>query len=199
MNELLRPPSLPSTTQAAEGMLRRRFTVAEIEAMVARGIIAEDERIELIGGEVVPMSAKGARHEIIRNELAFHWARRCPPTLRVASETPLRLAPDEFVEPDVLVYPQSTRLPDVRGDTVLLVVEIADSSLGYDLNDKASLYASHGVREYWVIDARTLATRIHRQPSASGYGDVSEVAADATLTPEAALDLAICLNDLDLN
>ena len=64
MNELLRSPSLPGTTQAAEGMLRRRFTVAEIEAMVANGIIAEDEHIELIGGEVVPMSPKGRRHEI---------------------------------------------------------------------------------------------------------------------------------------
>ena len=71
MNELLRPPFLPVTTQAAEGLRRRRFTVAEIESMVASGIIAEDERIELIGGEVVPMSPKGRRHEVLRSEFAF--------------------------------------------------------------------------------------------------------------------------------
>jgi hypothetical protein len=55
MNEMLRPPSLPHTTQAAEGLARRRWTVAEIEAKVRAGIIDEDERFELIGGEMVPI------------------------------------------------------------------------------------------------------------------------------------------------
>jgi Uma2 family endonuclease len=199
MNEQLRPASLPVTTQAAEGLVRRRFTVAEIESMVAGGIIAEDERVELIGGEVVPMSPKGARHEIIRNELAFHFARQCPAALRVASETPLTLAADEFVEPDILVHPKNIRLPDLRGDTVLLVVEVADSSLAYDLNTKASIYAAHGVREYWVINAKTLETRVHRGPAASGYADVSELPADQRLTPQAAPELAVSLDDLDLD
>lgn len=166
--------------------------------MVAGGIIAEDERIELIGGEVVPMSPKGNRHEVLRTELVFHLARLCPPTLRVASETPLRLAVDEFVEPDLLVYPKTIPLPDVRGDGVLLVVEIADSSLAYDHNMKATLYAAHGVREYWVINARTLVTRVHRGPAASGYVDTSELAADEQLTPHLAPGLVIRLNDLDL-
>ena len=68
MNEQLRPASLPVTTQAAEGLPRRRWSVAEIEEMVAKGIIAEDERFELIGGEVVPMSPKGNRHELLKAE-----------------------------------------------------------------------------------------------------------------------------------
>src|SRR5262245_63237958 len=94
MDELLRPPSLPGTTQAAEGLLRRRFTVAEIESMVASGIIAEDERIELIGGEVVPMSPKGRRHEVLRSELAFMLSRLCPAHRKVATETPVHHAAD---------------------------------------------------------------------------------------------------------
>lgn len=199
MNEQLRPASLPITTQAAEGLVRRRFTVAEIESMVSSGIIAEDERIELIGGEVLPMSPKGARHETIRNELAFQLARQCPSTLRVASETPLTLNADEFVEPDVLVHPKNIRLPDVRGDTVLLVVEVADSSLAYDLNTKAGLYAAHGVREYWVINAKNLETRVHRDPTPSGYANVSHASAKARLTPDAAPELAISLGDFGLD
>ena len=199
MSELLRPATLPATTQAAEGLVRRRFTVAEIESMVAGGIISEDERIELIGGEVVPMSPKGARHEIIRNELAFYFARRCPDTLRVASETPLTLFADEFVEPDVLVHPKSIRLPDLRGDTVLLLVEVADSSLAYDLNAKAAIYATHGVREYWVVNAKTLETRVHRAPAASGYADVGTLSAGQRLTPQAAPELAVSLRDLNLD
>jgi hypothetical protein len=73
MNERLRPSSLPTTTQAAEGLARRRFSVAEIKRMVADGIIAEDERLELIGGEVVPMSPKGNRHEVVKKALHQHW------------------------------------------------------------------------------------------------------------------------------
>lgn len=60
------------TTQAAEGMLRRRFTVEELEAMVAAGILGEDERIELIGGEVVPMSPKGNSHEVLKHALIHY-------------------------------------------------------------------------------------------------------------------------------
>jgi hypothetical protein len=69
MNEHLRPDRLPGTTQAAEGLPRRRWSVAEIEAMVERGVVLEDERFELIGGEVVPMSPKGARHEAVKKAL----------------------------------------------------------------------------------------------------------------------------------
>jgi Uma2 family endonuclease len=82
MNEHLRPNRFPATTQAAEGLPRRRWTVAEIEAMVAQGIILEDERFELVGGEVVPMSPKGRRHEILRGELAFYMTQRAGTDLR---------------------------------------------------------------------------------------------------------------------
>ena len=144
------------------------------------------------------MSPKGVRHEAIRNELAFHLSRQCPATLRVASEAPLTLAADEFVEPDVFVHPRSVRLAEVRGDTVLLVVEIADSSLAYDLDTKAGIYAACGVREYWVVNARTLETRVHRQPSSAGYGSIENVSAEARLTPRLAPELAVSFGDLDL-
>ena len=59
--------SAARVTSAAEGLPRRRFTVAEVEAMVAAGVMEEDERVELIGGELVPMSPKGLEHEILKN------------------------------------------------------------------------------------------------------------------------------------
>src|SRR6266508_4548254 len=105
MNEQLRPPALPVTTQAAEGMPRRRWTVAEIEEMSFKGIIAENERIELIGGEVVPMSPKGRRHEIVRSELTFHMSRQAPSNLRVAAGAQFNLTDDAYTVPDILVYP----------------------------------------------------------------------------------------------
>ena len=62
--------SVVRVTSAAEGLPRRRFTVAEVEAMVAAGVMEEDERVELIGGELVPMSPKGIQHEVVKASAA---------------------------------------------------------------------------------------------------------------------------------
>src|SRR5690348_9063310 len=107
MNEHL-PKGLlvePRTTMAAEGMQRRVWTVAEVEAMVAAGIIDEDERFEMIGGEVVPMSPKGARHEMVKIELNRHLQQTNLDDLSIAPETTLRLDDISFVEPDFCVFP----------------------------------------------------------------------------------------------
>ena len=196
MNEQLRPTSMPFTTQAAEG---RRFTVAEIESMAAKGILAEDERLELIGGELVPMSPKGTRHERIHTELAFQMTRLAPETLRVASEAQPNLADDAYAMPAILVYPASIKVDRVRGPATLLVIEIADGSLAYDLNTKADLYAGYGVREYCVVDGRTMETKVHRDPSAAGYGSVADVPSSDRLVPQAAPELAVLLSSLDLD
>jgi Uma2 family endonuclease len=198
MNEHLRPDCLPGTTQAAEGLPRRRWSVAEIEAMVARGIIDEDERFELIGGEVVPMSPKGRRHEVLRSKLAFYMTRQASDDLMVVAEAQFNLTDDSYVVPDILVHPAAVEVPDVRGLTALLVVEIADSSLDYDLLTKAPRYASHGVREYWVINAQTLVTAVHRQPSGAAYAQVERLEAHDRLVPDAVPQLAVTLRDLDL-
>lgn len=198
MNEFFRPPDLPSTTSAAEGLPRRRFTVREIEEMVKAGILDEDERIELIGGEVVPMAAKGNQHEILKAALMLHWARRLPDDLRFVTETTFRLTPDTYLEPDFVFYPKASGIRGLNADTAKLVVEIADSSLGYDLGLKAHLYAGFGIAELWVIDAVRLVTHIHREPTSSRYASVAEFAADRRLTPLVAPALAVSLSELEL-
>lgn len=89
----------PKTTTAAEGLPRRPFTVAELEQMVAAGILDEDERIELIGGDVVPMSPRGYHHEVLKATLAVYWARKLPVDLMVVTETTFRLTEDTCLEP----------------------------------------------------------------------------------------------------
>ena len=130
MNEHLRLDRLPGTTQAADGLPRRRWSVAEIEAMVAKGIIDEDERFELIGGEVVPMSPKGARHELVKVALNRFFQRAAPDHLEVAQETTLRLDKDTFVEPDFCGFPRGLDLKALNGGAVLLAVEVADFEPG---------------------------------------------------------------------
>jgi len=192
-------PFSPRSTQAAEGLPRRRFTVAEIEAIVAAGVIDEDERFELVGGEVVPMSPKGVRHELVKVALLDRWIRARPDECRVAQETTLRLSEDTLLEPDIIIYPRETGLAGIAGPNVLLVVEVADSSLSYDLGRKASLYASFGVRELWVIDAVRLQSQVFRHPSPEGYQETFDVGRDQRLTPAFAPEVfALKLEDLEL-
>jgi Uma2 family endonuclease len=198
MNALLRPKDLPITTQAAEGLPRRRFTVAEIEAMVLAGVIGEDERFELIGGEVVPMSPKGARHEWIKVKLNRFLQRIAPEDLDIAQETTLRLDATTYVEPDFCVYPSELELKRLDGPAVLLAIEVADSSLAYDRGRKIGVYAAFGVREVWVIDANRAVTWLYRRLGAEGYAEIVEAPATRALTPTLASELALCLSDLGI-
>jgi Uma2 family endonuclease len=198
MNEMLRPPSLPITTQAAEGLPRRRWTVAEIEAMVRAGILDEDERFELIGGEVVPMSAKGARHEQVKIALNRFFQRAAPDHLEVAQETTLRLDEDSFVEPDFCAFHRGLDLKTLNGEAVLLAVEVADTSLTYDTGRKIGIYGAYGVPEVWVINANTLVTRIHRSLTGTAYSDTSDLPHTCPLVPSLTPDLAVCLAELGL-
>jgi Uma2 family endonuclease len=186
------------TTNAAEGLPRRRFTVAELEAMTAAGILEEDERIELIGGEIVPMSSKGNQHETLKAALNIYWARRLPGDLLFVTETTFRLTVDTYLEPDFVFFPKASGIRGLTAATARLVVEIADSSLGYDLGRKAGLYAGFGIAELWVMDATRLETHVHREPTADGYRSVVTLAKDAQLMPQADAGLAVVLGELEL-
>jgi len=188
-----------ATTNAAEGLPRLAFTVEDVERMVEAGIFQEDERFELIGGEIVPMSPKGNRHEVLKTALNLVWAKRLPATMVFIPETTFRLSKDTFLEPDFTVFPRAVGIKGLNGATALLAVELSDSSLGYDLGRKPAIYASFGVRELWVIDAVRLVTHIHRDPGPDGYRDATEHASGALLTPRDAAELAVRLADLDLD
>lgn len=194
------PTPKPATTQVADGLPRRAWTVYEVERMVEAGVLREPEPFELIGGELVAMAPKDRRHEVLRTELTLYWARRMGRDLKFASETPLRLGEHDAPEPDLIVFPAPLLAPDVRADTVLLVVEIADSSLPVDLDTKAPRYAASGVREYWVINVRNLVTTVHREPQLNGqYASRKEHAATETLIPTLVPSLAVRLADLGLD
>jgi Uma2 family endonuclease len=193
------PPHRRPTTRAADGLPRWRWTVTEIEKMAVDGYFREDERFELLGGEIVPMSPKGRRHEIIRGELAFLFTKWAPDGIFVVSEPQFNLADDTYLNPDILVHPLPIKTPDVRGVDALLVVEVADTSLHYDLNTKAPIYAAHGVPEYWVINAVTLRTMVHKQPSGKTLSFIDEVAPGDTLTSTRVPAFAVSLGSLRLD
>ena len=189
---------MPETTQAAEGMRRRPWTVAEIEAMVRAGIIDEDERFELIGGEVVPMLPKGGRHEMVKAELNRHLQRTIPEDLQIVPETTLRLDEKSFLEPDFCLFPRSVFPGDLRGFHVSLAIEVADTSLYYDRGRKIGIYQGHGIPEIWVIDANNLVTYVYRDLGAEGYRTTFDAGPDETIVATRAPAISMCLAALGL-
>lgn len=174
---------MPSAlTRAAEGFSRRAFTVDEIIAMQDAGIISEEENFELIEGEIVPMGPKYSAHERIKSKMVMALSRACPSSLIVGIETSIFLSANTFVEPDISVYPEHLGSQEVRGPDVLLAIEVAASSLAYDLDLKAKLYARHGLQEYWVVDANERVAFVHQGPSEAGWARMTRKGSDETLS-----------------
>ena len=143
---------------------RHRFTVADVQAMQAAGVI-RDGQVELLGGELVTMAAKKNEHELAKRRLVRWLAAVVPADAAVAVESTLYLSPADAPEPDIMIYPDRLLPEDVRGPDLDLLVEIAVESLGQDLGAKASLYARHGVRLYWVIDPVNRQVHVHDGPN----------------------------------
>ena len=104
MNQHVRLPNVPSTTRAAEGLPRRAWTVAEIDAALEAGIFSPDERFELIGGEIVPMSAEGNRHILVMGEINEYFGDRRPKGVSIYFESRLQLSDSTFVTPELYVF-----------------------------------------------------------------------------------------------
>ena len=196
MNEHVRTDVLTGTTrETVETLSRRRWTTAELLALAEAGRLAPDEDFELIHGEVVAMPTEGPVHQDLRGDLTDFLIRGRPEQLRVNAEPQLNLSDSTYVNPDLVVRPAGIRMSALRGSDALLVIEIADSSIHCDTTTKAAVYAEHGVREYWVINARTLVTKVFRDPTANGYASATEVPPDEMLEPLLAPALAIRLAD----
>lgn len=186
------------TTRAVDDMPRRRWTVAEIEAMVEAGVIDEDERFELIDGDVVPTSPKGNKHEAYKISLMDFWMARKTRNYRIAQETTFRLDHSSFLEPDFVFYDSKVKSPELAPPNTLLAVEISDSTLRYDMGCKAKVYAQFNVPALWVLDVKTLDSHIFGQPTFDGYRTHRVVRPDETLAPEFAPELALKISELEL-
>jgi Uma2 family endonuclease len=180
-----------AVTRGAEGFPRRAFSVDDIRRMIDAGVIDEDERFELIEGEIVPMQAKSIAHDNIKHALNLALARAVPDGVYVGVEATVQLTKDVLLEPDIAIISRAVYEADPRSfaqpkaKDVLLLIEIAVSSLAFDRSVKARLYARHGIREYWVIDANDRITWIHTGPKGEGWTSIVERGPQETLTTDA--------------
>jgi Uma2 family endonuclease len=188
----------PDAPSLAEGLRRRRFSVADVVRMVELGLIRDDERLEVLDGEIVEMSPKGYRHEGLKGTINRLWGRHCPDGFDFLPETGLYLSDLTYLEPDFVVFSATVPLRELKGPDVLLAIEVADSSLAYDLERKPGIYASYGVQELWVIDVERRVTHVHRHPGERGYADIQRLPASSRLEPlHAPAALGFALDDLN--
>jgi Uma2 family endonuclease len=180
------------------GLLPARLTVEEIYDLTAAGVLAENEPIELIEGEVVPMAAaKADWHSIMTSRLMRAIIPALSGDARLYVEASVTLSSNTLVEPDLAVWDRHILPREVRGPDLLWVIEVADSSIAYDLRIKAPLYAAHGVREYWVVDAVRQTIRVHRGPVDGVYADVEEYEAHDSVSALLLPGVTIRLDTLD--
>jgi Uma2 family endonuclease len=192
-----------ATTKAAEGFSRRAFNVDDISRMIEAGILREDEKFELIEGDIVMVSPKPIAHELIKNTLGMAFVRLAPDTVVAAIATTLQLSDYILVDPDIAIF--ANRVFKAAGANYFaqpsppdidLVVEIAATSLAFDRSVKARLYARFGIREFWLIDAYERITWVYTCPNDDEWSSIIEHGPHDVLTTPALPGFSIRLGDI---
>lgn len=180
-------------------LLRRSFTVDEYDRMVQAGIFKEDDRIELIAGEIVQMAPIGSRHAACVKRLNQLFSQRVGSRALVSVQDPLRLEMHSEPQPDLaLIRPR----PDYYalghpgpGDT-LLVIEVAESSGEPDRQVKIPLYARAGVPEVWLVDLATDMVEVYRRPAPQGYQETQRLRRGQRVATQGLPDVVMSADDI---
>lgn len=165
---------------------RRLFTAEEFHKMAEAGILHEDDRVELIEGEIVEMAAIGSRHATCVRELTWTLSKQLGDELRLDVQNPIRLGPLQEPQPDLAVIRAKDYIGSLPGpEDVLLLIEVSDTTLRYDREVKLPLYARSGIPEVWLLDLSGEALERHTNPSEGGYRRTERARRGETLNSEA--------------
>jgi Uma2 family endonuclease len=141
----------------------KQWTLAEYARVVETGAFAPEVRLELLGGEIIEMTAQGDRHALALGLAQDVMTRIFSSGHHVRVQSPLRVPPDSAPEPDVAVVQGPRRAQASHPTTAVLLVEVADTTLAHDRR-KASVYARAGVREYWIVNLEADCLEVHTDP-----------------------------------
>ena len=150
----------------------RRFTLAEYYAMAEAGILTEDDRVELIDGVIVEMAPVGSRHVGVVNGYTRALTEAVGRRAVVQVQSPIRLDDGTEPQPDIVLLQER---PDLYGSghagpqDILLVIEVADTSVDYDRNEKLPRYARAGIPEVWLTVLPEGVVESHTEPTQDGY------------------------------
>jgi len=170
------------------------MTRSEYDQLVAQGMF-EDERVELISGIVIQMAPVGPPHSDPIDVLTRFFVRGVGDRAVVRVQLPIAASDDSEPEPDLALVPPR-RYADRHPDRAFLIIEVADSSLDYDRQTKAPLYAASGVPEYWIVDVNGRAVEVYDELAAGHYMRVRRYAVQESLAPASFPELTLAVSDL---
>lgn len=178
---------------------KRKLTADEYERMGEAGILHEDERVELIDGELIEMPPIGDDHIGGTISLTFFFSQRLGDRAFVSVQNPIRLSDYSEPQPDIiLLRPRADfyRTAKASPQDIILIVEVAQSSLDYDRLTKLPRYAAAGILEVWIVNLVDRQIEVYRDPGADGYATRTVHTHGDTVTPAAIPDVAIRVEEV---
>jgi Uma2 family endonuclease len=179
---------------------QKRFTVHEFDCMAEAAIFDENERVELIDGAIIRMNPIGDRHatavEKLTNLLAPLMASGVA-SLNVHNPVALGRFSEPYPDLALLYPPPGGRRhgrPTVAD--VILLIEVSDTTLGYDRTTKVPLYARAGVPEMWIVDVGGEHVFVYRAPSVDGYAETQTLRRGERVSPQAFPELVLSVNEI---
>ena len=148
------------------------LTVEFYLQMLKQGILQEDDRVELLNGEIFDMSPIGSSHAAVVKRLNQLFVVAAEGTVLVSVQDPIRLSNYAMPEPDIaLLRPRADFYADAHPgpDDVLLIVEVSDTSLAYDTERKLPAYGAAGIPEVWIVNLNANCIDRHITPTSHGY------------------------------
>lgn len=179
--------------------IRKRFTVVEYQQMADTGILSEDDRLELLEGEIVKMAALGPQHAACVDRLTQRLPLLVQGRAIVRVQNPIRIAEHSQPQPDVtLLQPRDDFYAGghPEPEDVLLLIEVSESSLAYDRDVKLPLYAAAGIVEVWLVALQLQVVEVYRAPSENGYGEKRTMRRGDTLSPLHLPDVVLRVNEM---
>lgn len=177
----------------------RLWTVNEYHRMLEAGILSTGDRVELLEGLILEMSPQLPPHASTTQRIARYLDRLLEDRAYIWMQLPITLTSYSEPEPDVGVVcidPHEFSDHHPIPDEILLIIEVADTTLDADRKQKAQTYAKAGIVDYWILDVNTQQVYVLRQPNVEGYQQETILNANATLSLVAFPDIKIPLNQL---
>ena len=188
------PPQAPASVQE-----RYRFNRRDYHAMVEAGVFSEDERVELIQGDIVAMTAINPKHSSAVKRLIAIFPAALGGRAVVGAQDPFAIGDASEPQPDLTIAKPrvdfyATEHP--RPEDLFLVIEVSHSSLRYDREVKVPLYAEAGVAEFWLLNLVDNILEIYRDPGPKGYRSLQRLSPGDHVSPLAFPDLTLAVADL---
>ncbi|BAY83652.1 hypothetical protein NIES267_31420 [Calothrix parasitica NIES-267] len=180
-------------------LLRRKFTVEQFHKMAESGILNEDDRVELIRGEIIEMAAIGTKHAACVRRLDNVLPRKLGDRVIISVQNPVGLDDSSEPQPDVvLLKPREDFYASAHPQPkdVYLIIEVADSTIKYDREVKIPLYAQEGVVEVWLVDINLECVEVYREPVNSKYQKVDKFVRGQSLVIQAFDDVNIDVDEI---